>query len=69
MCPAASTRRNAALLKEQGLRYYQGLYSETGILRPGWFRLPMEEDFQDAKLVAVQLSRLQMYDFRNQYRP
>lgn len=58
----------AALLKEQG-------YDVTGVYMKNWsqnigsFMCPWQEDFQDAKRVAVKLGiDFKMYDFENEYR-
>jgi tRNA-specific 2-thiouridylase len=58
----------AALLKEQG-------YDVTGVYMKNWSRdlpgfiCPWQEDYQDAKRVAVQLGiDFKMYDFETQYR-
>jgi tRNA-specific 2-thiouridylase len=58
----------AALLKEQG-------YSVVGVYMKNWsqdlpgFPCPWEEDFRDAKRVAVQLGiDFKMYDFETEYR-
>ncbi len=57
----------AALLKEQG-------YDVTGVFMKNWaqdlpgFKCPWQEDFSDAKRVAVQLGiPFKMYDFQTQY--
>src|SRR5476649_2897866 len=58
----------AALLKEQG-------YNVTGVYMKNWsqdlpgFVCPWQEDYQDAKRVAVQLGiDFKLYDFETQYR-
>lgn len=58
----------AALLKEQG-------YDVTGVYMKNWsqdlpgFQCPWQEDYQDAKRVAVQLGiDFKMYDFEKEYR-
>ncbi len=58
----------AALLKEQG-------YDVTGVYMKNWsqdlpgFTCPWQEDFLDAKRIAVQLGiPFKMYDFEKQYR-
>jgi tRNA-specific 2-thiouridylase len=58
----------AALLKEQG-------YDVTGVYMKNWsqdlpgFVCPWQEDYQDAKRVAVQLGiDFKMYDFETEYR-
>jgi tRNA-uridine 2-sulfurtransferase len=58
----------AALLQQQG-------YSVTGVYMKNWsqdlpgFRCPWQEDYQDAKRVAVQLDiDFKLYDFEKQYR-
>jgi len=58
----------AALLKEQG-------YDVIGVYMKNWsqdlpgYKCPWEDDFQDAKRVAVQLGiDFKMYDFQKQYR-
>src|SRR3954466_3719518 len=58
----------AALLKEQG-------YDVTGVYMKNWsqdlpgFTCPWQEDYQDAKRVAVQLGiPFKMYDFETEYR-
>jgi tRNA-specific 2-thiouridylase len=58
----------AALLKEQG-------YDVTGVYMKNWTRdlpgmiCPWQEDYQDAKRVAVQLDiPFEVYDFEKQYR-
>lgn len=58
----------AALLKQQG-------YDVTGVYMKNWsqdlpgFTCPWQEDFQDAKRVAVQLDiDFKMYDFEAEYR-
>lgn len=59
---------SAALLKEQG-------YDVTGVYMKNWtqdlpgFTCPWQQDFQDAKRVAVQLGiDFKVYDFESQYR-
>jgi len=58
----------AALLKQQG-------YAVTGVYMKNWsqdlpgFTCPWQEDYQDAKRVAVQLGiDFKMYDFETEYR-
>lgn len=58
----------AALLKQQG-------YDVTGVFMKNWskdlpgFDCPWQDDFQDAKRVAVQLNiPFKLYDFEQQYR-
>ena len=59
---------SAALLKEQG-------YDVTGVYMKNWTRslpgfvCPWEDDYKDAKKIAVQLGiPLLVFDFENQYR-